>query len=342
MFFRRTIYLATLVCFFTISNIYPAFNQSEKFKGLTVVGSQRAYQGDPFEEISKLGSNFISLVPYGFCRDEGTQIRYNLDRQWWGEKEVGVIESIRMAKAKGIKIMLKPQVFMHAKWVGEYDLKTEKDWLEWEKSYRAYILFFAKIAAENDVELFCIGTEYKVAVQKREKFWRQLIDEIRSIYCGLLTYSSNWDAYDKVPFWDALDLVGLSAYFPLSNRETPEINDLLKTWQPIDNKLEQFSKKHGKKILFTEYGYLSVDGCAGKTWELEENIRNRNKNQTAQAIALDALYQTFWNKSYWQGGFMWKWFPEMMGHEGYPERDYTPQGKLAIEVIKKQFAQNRP
>jgi hypothetical protein len=30
-------------------------------------------------------------------------------------------------------------------------------------------------------------------------------------------------------------------------------------------------------------------------------------------------------------------FPNMRGHEGYPERDYTPQGKMAEEILRKWY-----
>ena len=38
---------------------------------------------------------------------------------------------------------------------------------------------FVDIAIENDVEMICIGTEFKVAVVEREEYWRQLIKKIR-------------------------------------------------------------------------------------------------------------------------------------------------------------------
>ncbi len=89
-----------------------------------------------------------------------------------------------------------------------------------------------------------------------------------------------------------------------------------------------------KPILFTEYGYLSVDGCAWKGWEVESKVNQMPINQQAQANAIGALWNTFSQEPWWAGGFLWKWFPEMQGHEGYPERDYTPQGKIAQDTLK--------
>ena len=67
---------------------------------------------------------------------------------------------------------------------------------------------------------------------------------------------------------------------------------------------------------------------------MEKEVHKRSINQQAQANAIEALFESFWNESFWAGGFLWKWFPDMQGHEGYPEKDYTPQGKIAEETIK--------
>jgi len=38
--------------------------------------------------------------------------------------------------------------------------------------------------------------------------------------------------------------------------------------------------------------------------------------------------------NWWAGGFLWKWFPNGEGGEGYNDRDYTPQGKKAEQILK--------
>ena len=188
------------------------------------------------------------------------------------------------------------------------------------------------------VDLGGLGTEAKISMKKRRHFWVNLIDSVRSVYCGEITYSANWDNFTKVDIWDKLDYIGISSYFPLSERKTPSVEDLVQLWQPIHDKMESFFRQHNKQILFTEYGYLSVDGCAGKTWELEKKVKGLDINESAQANALHALYKVFYNTNYWAGGFLWKWFPHGQGHEGYIERDYTPQGKLSQITVQNWFS----
>ena len=114
----------------------------------------------------------------------------------------------------------------------------------------------------------------------------------------------------------------------------------MNAWTKFTPDLQKISSKLSKPILFTEYGYLSVAGAAGKQWEIQDKIEGLPVRNEVQMIALEALYSTFYEKNWWKGGFLWKWFPEMQGHEGYPEKDYTPQGKPAMETLEKWFKSN--
>ena len=306
----------------------------EKMKGITMVAPPREFKTDPTPALARVNAEWVGLVPYAFTRLGSTGVHYGSDRQWWGEKPEGVKKCIRLAHQQGLKVMVKPQVYIPRGWIGDMDFDSEGEWQEWENAYRKYIMDFVQIAAEEKVEMLCIGTEIRKSTQKREQFWRGLIKDIRKVYNGKITYSANWDSYQDIPFWDALDYIGISAYFPLTDRKTPTLQKLKKEWRPIVKKLKKYAKKQGKKMLFTEFGYLAVDRCAYQTWELEKQVHSLPINEVAQANAYQALLETFMKESFWAGGFLWKWFPNMQGHEGYVERDYTPQGKKAEAIIR--------
>ncbi len=341
-----------LVSFLFLMNLLFAFVSESNFekavshtsfpiKGITVVAPPKAIGASAFRRLTDINTEWVSFVPYGFTKKGGTDIKYNLERQWWGEKIEGIETCILEAKNQGLKVMLKPQVFIGGGWIGEMDFDSEEKWKIWEINYRKFILEYLNVAVKHEVEMFCVGTEFNIAVVKREKFWKELIKEIRLTYKGQLTYSANWDSYDKVGIWKELDFVGISSYFPLSDAKNPTVGLLVKEWKPIVRKLKAFSSSQKKKIIFTEYGYMSVDGCAGKAWEIEKAKHNLNINHFAQSNAYDALWTSLVNEEFWAGGFLWKWFPEGMGHEGYPEKDYSPQDKPAEQVIKKWFNQNK-
>ncbi len=308
-----------------------------KMKGITVVAPPEEIDSSAFIRLRNLGTDWVALVPYGFTRKGQPNVRYNSDRQWWGERKEGIEACVSMAKAQGLKVMLKPQVWMGGGWIGELDFVLESDWIQWEKAYHDYIMEYMDVALRNDVEMFCIGTEINVSVEKRPAFWYQLIKEIKSSYKGQLTYSANWDHFEKVPFWLELDYIGISSYFPLSAEKTPSHKELCRAWSKVVKNLNNFSTQQKRPILFTEYGYLTVDGCAGKTWELENKLDKLAINHIAQANSYDALWTSLHNEKTWAGGFLWKWFPAGQGHEGYLDKDYTPQDKPAEAVIGKWF-----
>jgi hypothetical protein len=330
-------YIASLLISFLNVSAFAQFDA--KISGMTLVAPRDSFSSNPMTDLKEINCKWVAVVPYSFTPENQAKVHFGNHHQWWGETPRGAEATIRMAKQNGLKVMLKPQLWMHGSWVGALDFETEEDWLDWESEYRDYILTFAKIAQKTQAELFCVGTEFKISVQKREKFWRVLIAEVRAIYDGKLTYCSNWDEFDEIPFWDAVDFIGVSAYFPLCETDTPTLAELKSKWKPIVKRLKALHKLTNKKILFTEYGYLSVDGCAGKTWELEKKRRDLSTNQMAQSNALEALYASFCDEEFWAGGFLWKWYPHQGRRSGHRDNDYTPQGKISEKTIAKWYGE---
>jgi len=311
----------------------------QRFKGVCMVAPPAPFKSEPLIELNKLGSNWVAIVPFGYTRQGTTSVHYDNERQWWGERTEGVIESIKRAKEAELKIFLKPHVYVPGSWPGGIDYNSDAEWNTWESQYTDFILHWVEIAQRYEVDALSIGTEFKVSSTQRSQYWEELIKSIRCDYGGLLSYCANWDEYNQIRFWDQLDFIGVDAYFPLSETKTPSVSELVKQWETKSPELEQVSKKFNRRIVFTEYGYLSVDKCADKTWELESKVKSIPINEQAQANAIMALWTHFNTKSWWQGGLYWKWFPEMKGHEGYPERDYTFQGKIAEQTIRKLFTE---
>ena len=44
--------------------------------------------------------------------------------------------------------------------------------VSWEQGYSSYILYYAALADSLDVDMFCLGTEFKNAIKKRPEYWR--------------------------------------------------------------------------------------------------------------------------------------------------------------------------
>ncbi|MGB1216855.1 MAG: glycoside hydrolase family 113, partial [Saprospiraceae bacterium] len=189
--------------------------------GLSIVAPPSPFPNDYTVNVTQVNANWVAIIPYAGGPVGKTDILFNMDGQWWGETKEGVKESIRLAHNAGLRVMLKPQIWIPGSWTGALDFQTEKEWQQWEENYTNYISFHADIACEMEVEMICIGTEFTKSETKREAFWRELIRKIRIDYKGQLTYASNWDAYKNVPFWDDLDYIGVDAYFPLDDSKIP-------------------------------------------------------------------------------------------------------------------------
>ena len=182
--------------------------------------------------------------------------------------------------------------------------------------------------------MFSVGTEVDVVALARPEYWRALIAEVREVYDGQLTYAANWDKYARIEFWDALDFVGVDAYFPLVGDDTPSIEELVEGWTPWREEIHQVAIRTGKPILFTEFGYRSMDGAAGKQWELPDGRRARGieANPAVQASAYEALFRVWWDCPWFAGGFAWKWYAGSPSAE-WTATDFSPQGKLAETVM---------
>ncbi|RMG60766.1 MAG: hypothetical protein D6715_14740 [Calditrichaeota bacterium] len=305
-----------------------------KINGVNLVASPQPIRIEDLRTVLQVQAEWVAIVPFAFSRPGKPQVIYHVNGQWWGETPEGIRATARMAHQLGLKVLLKPHVWVvHEGWPGDFTLKSEADWQEWEKQYSQYILRMARLAREEGIEMLSIGTEFRQAVRQRPQFWKRLIKAVRQVYTGALTYTANWDNYQNVRFWADLDYIGLSGYFPLVKKATPEVEELVQAWQqgPVP-RLEALSRRYHKPILFTEFGYRSEDYSAWRHWEGGRGPVNLQ----AQANAYEAFFRVFWSRPWVAGGFLWKWFTHPRrggrGHNGF-----TPQNKPAMQVIRRWY-----
>jgi hypothetical protein len=236
-------------------------------------------------------------------------------------------------------IILKPHI-----WVGGYDeaqdrsdigFATEAEWAEWEAAYRGFLMLYARLAADVDADVLVLGTELTRAATERPDFWRQLASEARSVYDGDLTYAANWhEAYKQIRFWDALDYVGVQAYFPLTDAEDPSLAALRKGWRPHEAALAEVHERTGRPVLLTEVGYRSAAGAAAAPWTWPERDETAAPDSALQTRCYRAFLSTVGRAPWVKGGIIWKWHPpsEVEGPTAF-----TPQGKPAEQVLRRWF-----
>ena len=306
--------------------------------GISFVASPNPIDKSHIDPLVKLGANWAAIMPFGFIKSlAAPKVAFNIDRQWWGEREEGVTKTSTLLQDQSIKIMLKPQLWVwEGSFTGAIEMQSEEDWVQLEKSYQEFILFYAKIAEKRQIKLFCIGTELEAFIQARPAFWNSLIKNIRAIYSGELTYASNWDEATKVPFWCELDYIGIDAYYPIATSETPTVKEAKLGWQRHKKSITGMQKLYDLPVLFTEYGYRSVDFSGKEPWKSDRIAKK--VNVVAQENLLTALYEEFEKESWFAGGFLWKWYHEHSTSGGLKDNRFTIQNKPAEKTVADYFA----
>jgi hypothetical protein len=293
--------------------------------------------------LAAAGADWISQTPFGFspALEAPEVILASGHRAFWGESDEGLAETARLARERGIKTLLKPHLWVRGgAWVGGLEMKSEDDWRRWFASYESFIVHYATLAEREKMEAFAVGTELP-KVSLRAQDWRRVIARVREVYRGPLTYCANWQEADTVAFWDALDFVGVQAYFPLPTRDGAPLAQIRAAWDPIVEKLAALASRTGRPIVFTEVGYKSEAGGLAQPWQWS----NRGAVDLAlQRDAFQAMFDSVWDKPWFGGTFVWKWHPLLGAPAVPPDRhasDFTPQGKPALEVIRSFYTKRR-
>lgn len=314
--------------------------EETKINGVSYVASRDSISEIHVKPLLNIYANYASIMPFGFIRElSHPEIQYNLNRQWFGETKAGVKQYIETLRRDDIRIMMKPQIWVwRGEFTGNIKMKTENDWKVLEDSYSLFILDYAELAQETHVDIFCIGTELESFIDERPSYWKQLIKEIRTIYKGKLTYAANWNEYERTPFWNDLDYIGIDGYFPVSQLKTPTVEDCNRGLEVWKTQMEDYYDTYNKPILFTEFGYRSVNFTGKEPWRSDREIIDVNLE--AQANATQAFFETFWNEDWVAGGFIWKWYHNHSNAGGKENTRFTPQNKPAEIIVKDVFSTN--
>ncbi len=238
---------------------------------------------------------------------------------------------IRRAHRRGLSTVIMPFLVLNSgpptAWRGRI---APADPAAWWTSYRALILGYARIAAEEDVAVLVIGSELTSMFQMAEP-WAELAQQVRAVYGGRLALVANHDALDVVAPFEHVDIAGVSAYFSLTDTPEATQEDLHNGWRRVLPKLHAFAGITGKPLVVFEVGYPSVDGGAVQPWNyLSGGPVDLQEQAWAYAAAIDALQQPWI-----EGVFFWTWF----GSGGRFDRTYTPRDKPALQLLQRFFTE---
>lgn len=307
---------------------------AQKITGVNFVAEKTAIEKDGFDHLKKINAEWVAWVPYAYCKVTTGEIFSNNQRQWKGETLEGSEQAILVAKQNGLKVMLKPHVWLSDLSYGGRLQMPEENWCNWQDGYKKYILEFAKLAQKHEIEIFCIGTEQQASVERDTAFWNQLILDVKQVFKGKITYAANWDEYKTCPLWENLDYIGIDAYFPLLDKAIPAVDELEKGWNKWKGELYSVYRIFQKPILFTEFGYRSTQYATRSPWE---DVTDDSYCESCQAEALQAKFNALWAETWTAGGFLWKWFEPNKSEKYEHVKSFFAKGKIAEQTITENY-----
>lgn len=278
------------------------------------------------EEMVKLGVNWAGIA-LAALQDtpQSTVIRY---REHPTVTDDEVRFAIRKARSLGLKVCMKPVVnCANGTWrahIGFFDEEVpgEPGWREWFAAYGDFIRHYARIAEEEGCEMLCVGCEM-VQADKREAEWRELIASVRTIYSGLITYNCDKYQEERVTWWDAVDVLSSSGYYPLGE------------WERQLDRIEAVVKRWGKPFFFMEAGCPSREHSPQRPndWSLPGA-----PSEEAQKRYYEDMFAACAKRGWVRGFMLWDWPARLYdASEAAANGDYCMYGKAAAEVVRRYY-----
>ena len=246
---------------------------------------------------------------------------------------------------------------------------------EFWRTYTEQAVHFARIAQEEGVQMYSLGTETDRLFRTRSGglHWRNdfdhelrsLVRSVRSEYDGLLTYDmhftavvEDWFAPGSEFLWEDLDLdvVGISAWFPLVESPPSEVMSVDALRQEYERLFDEHiaplaAANTGRPIVFLEYGTTdTVEAPAdpggypedGEYVFSDTNGNGLDDGEETQANIIKALFETMGDYTGMvRGAFFWdNWISsdkDWRENHG-TRRTYSFRMKPAEDVVRQQYA----
>ncbi|GIP20973.1 1,4-beta-xylanase [Paenibacillus sp. J22TS3] len=262
------------------------------------------------------------------AKPQSTVIDYTGDHMV-SDEELAVM--IRYAQSLGFKTILKPTVNVtDGTWRAhinffDLDVPCEPKWRDWFASYTEYQEHYARIAEACGCDMYIAGCEM-VQTERRADEWREVIAKVREHYHGPVTYNTDKYQEGNVSWWDAVDVISSSGYYPLGD------------WDRQLDRIGEIVKSFGKPFFFAEAGCPSRTGSSQipNDWNHEGSV-----NVQEQADFYRDMFDKCARREWVQGFGLWDWNhllyaeAEASGNDGY-----DVFGKPAEQVIKEFYANN--
>lgn len=284
----------------------------------------------------EIGNNWVCLAVANYQKTYHSTDIYGDYVRTPSERDITVF--VKNAHDRGIKVCLKPMVNTEdGVWrahIGFPDLHMgdmDYYWKLWFTSYKHFILNYAELAQELKCEMLCIGCEM-IGTEHREDDWLYLINEVRRVYKGKIVYNANHDREDAEKWFDVLDYIGTSAYYPVG-KDGLDKDKMIANWNQVKWRLDAIAGARNKKYIFMEIGCRSAKNCATEPWDFNTHME---VDMVEQKLFYETCLEVFTRSPYFAGVFWWDWptflYPK---EQALTDTSYCVYGKPAEEVLKK-------
>lgn len=270
-----------------------------------------------------LGIQWVAVHPYAGVRRDGTL------RSTPATETGYLAEAAQRIQSEHMSLFWKPHLAYWGSfsWRGAIDFGDDPSaWNRFFEGYRRFIVDQARFAEAVGAPLFAVGVELDRTLG-RESEWRSLIAAVRQVYNGRLVYAANWDAVDRVPFWDALDLIGVHAYFPLAAAGPVEREAIGVAWRRHLARLDELSRRHRRPIVLAEIGYTRSDRAATEPWAY--GTTDTPANRELRRLLIETAIEEIERVPAIEGMFWWKWIP---GNDRW-DRDFSMKDPEAMAAL---------
>lgn len=257
--------------------------------------------------------------------------------------DLELIETIERFHKNNIKVCLKPMINCDdGVWRALIDFpdltmnNQDTYWSKWFEYYAAFLEHYAKIAEYTKCEMFCLGCEM-LGTERKEEHWRATIKKVRNVYSGPLVYNTNHGKEEVAQWYDAIDYLGTSAYYPVEDKPGATVEQMTEKWEKIADNLEKVSKRIGKKFIFMEIGCRSALGCAQMPWDFTHYDFPMSEEE--QANFYESSLKVMSKRDWFEGYFWWDWSTKIYHtkEEAVKDRGFNIHLKQAEDVIKKWY-----
>jgi hypothetical protein len=316
----------------------PPVSENDDFqRGMTYFPVDRMLEpgSKQYENLDRMlatGTEWVALVTVWYQRDKSSTAIEPVRDKTASDRAVRAV--IRYLHEKGAKVMLKPYVDSgDGTWRADFEPTSTAAWFN---DYRRFITHYADLAAAEDVELLCVGVEYRWCDADEYDYWEAVIDAVRARYDGELTYAAHWKNYRDVCFWNLVDYVGVDTYFPLSEKDNVSLSALVKTWDYHMGRLETWrsdARLTDTQVILTEVGYQSRPQC----WKTPAFTVDERADAKAQEICYKALFMAAPKRPWLRGIYVWCWDNWSPNSGGAEDNTWTPKGKPAETVLSEYY-----